>query len=73
MLLGATEPGGGWQWVTGEPWIYENWAARQPDQWNPGEDYLHFFGWKSQKAATWNDIADSRADFKIYGYVLEGQ
>ena len=22
---GSPEPAGGWQWVTGEPWIYTNW------------------------------------------------
>ncbi len=25
------EPYGGWQWLTGEPWSYTNWAERQPD------------------------------------------
>ena len=22
----TTEPGGGWAWVTGEPWVYTNWS-----------------------------------------------
>ncbi|MGD9110361.1 MAG: hypothetical protein PVG93_05425 [Phycisphaerales bacterium] len=24
---GSPEPDGNWQWITGEPWIYSNWAA----------------------------------------------
>jgi hypothetical protein len=23
----ASEPEGGWNWVTGEPWIYTNWQT----------------------------------------------
>ena len=42
------EPGGGWEWVTGEPWGYENWDPAQPDNAPcgpgcPGEDFLHFW------------------------------
>src|SRR5207247_1453618 len=25
-----SEPAGGWRWVTGEPWSYTNWHAREP-------------------------------------------
>src|SRR6266850_669628 len=27
---GSSEPGGGWTWVTGEVWVYSNWAPGQP-------------------------------------------
>lgn len=28
---GSPEPGGNWQWVTGEAWDYENWAQGEPN------------------------------------------
>jgi len=27
---GSPEPDGNWQWITGEPWIYTNWAPQEP-------------------------------------------
>ena len=27
----GAEPDGGWQWVTGEPWVYSNWAPGEPN------------------------------------------
>ena len=27
----STEPDGGWQWVTGEPWSYTDWFSGEPD------------------------------------------
>ena len=40
--LGATDEinEGTWQWVTGEDWIYSNWAQGQPDNRYPGQNYL---------------------------------
>ena len=28
---GSSEPGGNWQWVTGEQWSFTDWAAGEPD------------------------------------------
>ena len=42
--VGVNEPAGGWEWVTGEPFDYTNWAIRQPDDRGHVEHYLHFFG-----------------------------
>ncbi len=67
---GAPEPAGGWQWITGEAWIYANWLSGQPDNYpgGPAEDRLHFWG-GGLRAATWNDIA--RDDLNLGGYVME--
>ena len=26
-----SEPSGGWEWVTGEAWVYENWHPGEPN------------------------------------------
>src|ERR1051325_12185873 len=28
---GSGEPAGGWRWITGEPFVYKNWAPGQPN------------------------------------------
>jgi hypothetical protein len=33
---GAQEPEGGWDWLTGEPFGYENWGSGEPDNFGPG-------------------------------------
>lgn len=65
---GYSEPGGGWRWVTNEPFAYTNWAPLQPDNGNAGEDRLHFFGWEDNKTPQWNDAPDIE---HILGYVIE--
>ncbi|QDV05667.1 Lectin C-type domain protein [Planctomycetes bacterium Poly30] len=52
------EPAGGWEWITGEPFVYANWLPGEPN--NSGafgaEDYLELL----QSAGfgdTWNDAA----------------
>jgi hypothetical protein len=57
---GSSEPGGGWQWITGEPWRYTYWGENQPDN-SPDEYVLTFLG-----DGTWNDLRGSRG-----GYVVE--
>jgi hypothetical protein len=37
-----SEPDGGWEWVTGEPWNYANWQDGQPDDWSGNEHFAHF-------------------------------
>ena len=59
----ATE--GVWQWVTGEPVGFVNWAAGQPDDFNGTEDYAHM--WPTTGDGAWNDIVVSAS----YPYVLE--
>ena len=39
-----SEPAGGWRWVTGEPWVYTNWATQYgfPDNYGGNQDYAKF-------------------------------
>ncbi len=58
----SQEPGGNWQWVTGETWSYTNWYGGEPNNTYGGEcgvlpagspeDRLHFF-WE---VGEWNDF-----------------
>ena len=61
--LGSPEPDGGWQWVTGEPFAYTNWAPGPPAQPSntSGEDRLHFFVAETagQRGPTWNDVQNN--------------
>jgi len=72
--VGAPEPGGGWNWVTGEAWNYTNWLPGSPDNGNGffQENRVHFFSnthGSSTPASTWNDI--NADDSNIGGYVIE--
>jgi hypothetical protein len=75
---GSLEPGGNWQWVTGESFTYTNWESGEPN--NLGisganeEDRLHFFdeiasGAPPYRVSTWNDLDGSRNN--PHGYVVE--
>jgi uncharacterized repeat protein (TIGR02543 family) len=48
------EPKGNWQWVTGEPWSYTNWAGGQPDNAGSAEHCLMIWD-----GGTWNDWVGS--------------
>jgi dienelactone hydrolase len=57
---GSPEPAGNWQWVTGEPWDYANWAEGEPNNecwgeyggyWGEGESAIQLYGRPGQ----WND------------------
>jgi hypothetical protein len=58
--LGSPEPAGGWEWVTGEPFAFTNWAPGQPSN-TSGEDRLHFFVGEiaGQRGPTWNDVQNN--------------
>ncbi len=64
------EPGGGWTWVTGEPWGFATWEPGQPDNAFGSEDYLNWnhagFGMSS-----WNDGTDNHNSIAITGYLVE--
>jgi hypothetical protein len=65
---GSPEPGGGWEWISGEPWDYTNWHPAQPD--NDGDqDRLIFYSSDMFRAATWDDLGGSQVP--IRGYVVE--
>lgn len=68
QLPNSPEPDGGWQWVTGEPFDFTNWApGEEPNNWMGREDKLQLFG-KGQIASTWNDTLPETARL---GFVVE--
>jgi hypothetical protein len=52
---GATEPGGGWGWVTGETFTYASWAPGQPNDVR-SQDRIEFWN-ASHIAPTWQDVS----------------
>ena len=54
-LLGATDAGveGVWKWVTGEPFDYSNWHAKEPNS-GTAENYLSYYS--SYTDGKWCDI-----------------
>ena len=65
---GSPEPAGGWAWVTGEPFTFQNWAAAQPNNLN-GEDRVHLGG-RSTNSPAWNDLHDTNVAY-ARGYIVE--
>lgn len=65
--LGATDETeeGTWGWVTGEPWMYTNWAEGQPDNDitddSSGENYLALL-WP-EAPSQWNDVPNGSGPF----------
>jgi parallel beta-helix repeat protein len=71
QLPGASEPAGGWVWVTGEPFEFTAWAVGEPSQ-TAGplnEDRIHYLG-HGGPAPVWNDQTNS-SDFGPMAYVVE--
>ena len=66
---GSAEPAGGWQWVTGEPFVYKNWAAGEPNNAGGNEAYMHV-NWGNQVRGTWNDMSLAGGG-GTKGYILE--
>jgi len=65
-------PADQWQWVTGEPWTYTNWAPGQPNDYGLyGEDKMHFFSATEARASTWNDTRGIDTDAGAVAYVAE--
>lgn len=58
---GGFEVGMVWQWVTGEPFTYSNWAPGEPN----GGGVINFHG--ANNLGTWNDVPT----FEILGYFVE--
>jgi hypothetical protein len=60
-----TTPSAGWTWVTGEPFVYTNWNAGEPnDALGANEDFLHYFCTGSCRGNHWNDLP---SDISVYG------
>lgn len=65
---GSSEPGGNWQWVTGEPWAYTRWAGGEPNNSGGAEDRTCFFAPGTLMGTVWNDVGH---DGGLRGYVAE--
>lgn len=70
---GSTEPDGGWEWVTGEPWDYTNWEEDQPD--NGGgfvdQNRLRLFKKGALVGSSWDDCeADNPIEHRL-GFLCE--
>ena len=50
------EPAGHWAWVTGEPWVYINWAPSEPNNTNWSEDCAKIY-LQNYNPGKWNDIS----------------
>ena len=57
------DPAEGWEWVTGEPWVYTNWQSGEPNNAGGIEDHL------AMENRFWND--EGTAISIIKGYVAE--
>jgi len=61
------EPGGGWRWITDEPFSYTKWRSGEPSNSLGNEDYLEVF--TSAQNGTWNDLAGD--SLLSGGYIIE--
>ena len=60
----------GWQWVTGEPFVYASWSPGQPNDSGGVDETRLEFGWGAAIIAdTWNDQPDWWTG--VYSFVLE--
>jgi hypothetical protein len=65
-----SEPAGGWQWVTGEPWVYTNWFPGEPDNAGGDQNYLRI----NSPAFGWDDMSDNPYNPSVQyisGYFVE--
>jgi len=63
----AAEPGGGWGWITGEPFTFTAWHAGEPNDGLPAgtHDLLQLYGQSSLFYRTWNDTGDYPDAFMV--------
>jgi hypothetical protein len=76
----AYGPAGGWEWVTGEPWVFTNWytggTTAQPANDLNWAHYLHYAGGAAPgtQATAWDDQVQSGqagTPPRMFGYVRE--
>ena len=53
--LGGLKNTNGWEWITGEDFIYTNWYTKQPDNAANNEWFLHAYG-QVYIPGSWNDL-----------------
>ncbi len=62
---GSLEPGGNFQWVTGEPFGYSNWGPSEPDNQLGSENVIEI-----RRDGLWNDLVGN-AQFPSGGFLIE--
>lgn len=64
-----SEPAGGYEWVTGEPFAFDSWSPGEPSNNNQGqsEEFVEMFG-----NGDWNDATDFHAPTNQYIIEWEG-
>ena len=68
---GSVEPAGGWSWVTGETFAYNNWmpgTPPEPNNWVGNENRIIFDHAIIADGYAWNDLIGS---WNSRGYVVE--
>jgi hypothetical protein len=69
---GSPEPGGNFQWVTGEAFSYTNWDGGSPNNFAGIEDAILYNSGSNAFGGTWDDHRSDLADaFRGTGYVVE--
>lgn len=58
---GSPEPAGDWQWVTGEPFDYDNWGDGEPND-DGGEDCIQYL----PGPPVWNDFPCGAGPGSVY-------
>jgi hypothetical protein len=68
---GSPEPGGGWQWVTGEAFSFTNWIGGEPNNAGGNENAIHL----RNSSGQWNDIYGPGSTYgfgtSVHGYLIE--
>jgi len=73
QMDGAPNPAADWQWVTNEPWDYENWQPNEPNDQNGNENALMVGGGGTPSNGGWiydGKWNDAPADV-TYSYIVE--
>jgi hypothetical protein len=64
---GSVEPGGGWEWLSGELWSYTNWRVGEPNNLYGDEGSLEIYSHPATRG-TWNDVQNT---ILLNGYIVE--
>ena len=67
--MSYSEPGGGWTWVTGEPWAFTDWWPGEPNDSPAPEDYVIYMPFGLSSTGQWNDGRNDH--WSIRGYIVE--
>jgi hypothetical protein len=67
---GSAEPGGGWGWVTGEPFGYTDWSLHDPDNCcGVNQNRIEFIRDNNVPPTSWTDVQEFARI--VRGYIFE--